>query len=119
LLVFSRPEAMLFALLFAAAAWAGSRRDGTRGRDLLVLPVAAALSLLALNVALTGHLAPASGRPKSPLFAPYFSLATVLEQSVDFLLFAVKGLLSGLTATPVRGSRVASDVLVFAPPFAL
>lgn len=118
LLCFSRPEAMLCALAASALLFAWTRHGAVAGRRLLLLPFAAPVALVCLNLALTGRIGPDTARPKSPLFTPEYSPVFHAKVAGRFLASVGEGLLSG-TFVPRGAQGLAhGEAHPFLPPLA-
>lgn len=114
-LALSRPEAGVVALLLSARGLAG-RGTAMSRKWRLLLPFGAVAAWMLLNFALTGRAVSSTGRPKSPLFAPYFSLGLYVALVGGWLRRTILALALGVTpeADPAVGGAVA-----FVPPLAL
>jgi hypothetical protein len=115
LLALARPEG---AIVAAVLALRGLLRRGPpmSKRIRLLLPFAALGAWLLLNFALTGYLSTSTGRPKSPLFTPYFSPEIYASAVAGWLQRTLLVLVAGVTPAvdPAAGGAVA-----FVPPLTL
>ncbi|MEO8054801.1 MAG: hypothetical protein ABI768_06590 [Acidobacteriota bacterium] len=118
LLGFSRPEAMLCALALCVLVLAWTRRRALRARKMLLLPFAAPLVLVLVNLALTGRIGPDTARPKSPLYTPEYSPLFHAKVAGRFLASAGEGLLSGSFLPRGAPGFASREALVFLPPLA-
>ena len=118
LLCFSRPEATMFALALAALVLAWTRRSALRGRWLLLLPFAAPVALVLVDLALTGRMGPDSGRPKSPLYTPEYSPRFHAAVAGRFLASVAEGLFTGNFLPRGVPGFTPQAALAFLPPLA-
>ncbi len=119
-LVLTRPEAMTYSLIVSGFMLTVKRKELRRTSSLLLLiPVAVAIVVFLLNKTLTGHFYPNSSRAKSPFFTPYFSPLFILQHSVNFLTFAIKGLLQGTVGDNPLAPLNRIDSYAFFPPLTL
>ncbi|MDH3285436.1 MAG: hypothetical protein OEQ13_11895 [Acidobacteriota bacterium] len=116
-----RPDGLVWAAaLFVMLPLAEGRRGrGWRVRALWAVPLLVGAIPILVNLALTGGIAPASGRPKSPFALPGHHLPTIVQHAVGFIVTATKGLLSGLGGREIHGTLNRLDTWIHVPPFTL